>query len=143
MMLRRAGLKGLRQDRAILEAGPSIVELLWGDVRWVAPGIAADVGPMLDLVVSLHDTPNGITAKGYRILASETDFGALFHVPSATGAEEGFALLVAAVASLAQDALPLPEPSALQRPPRYAAEAAHDDAVRGALAVSVSDSPSG
>jgi len=143
MMLRRAGLRGLRDDRAIVTVGPAVVEILWDDVRWVAAGVAADTGPMLDLVASLHDTPTGITAKGHRILASETDFGTLFHVPSAAGAEEGFALLVAAVCSLAPGALPLPEPTALTEPPRYASEASHDAAVQAALARSVSESPSG
>ena len=142
LMLRRAGVLGLREDRAILSAGPAVVELLWDDVRFVAPGATADVGPLLDLISSLHDTPSGVTAKGYRVLASETDFGALFRQPE-EGGPHGYTLLLEAVASLARGATPLPLPSALAYPPGYRTEAEHDAALLSSLyQAASSDRPS-
>jgi len=125
---------GLRDDRAILSVGAGVVEQLWDEVRCLSVGIPADVGPVLDLIVSLHETPSGPAASGMRLLAAETDFHALFRLAPGEGPEEGFSLLLGAVRSLVPEATRLPGADALAQPLRHADERAHDEALSASLA---------
>jgi len=134
LLLRRAGVVGLREDRAILAVGPAVVEQLWDEIRCLASGAPDDIGPLLDLVVSLHETPSGPTAFGMRLLATETDFDALFHLAPDADDSAGFSLLLEAVGSLVPHATRLPDDDSFRTPARHTDESAHDEAVGSALA---------
>jgi hypothetical protein len=133
LMLRHAQMISLRDDRAILAVDASVVEQLWDEVRWVSSGISADIGPVIDLVTSLHHTPKGAVASGMRVLAAETDFEALFRLPQGSHPEERFRMLADTIRKLAPNARRLPDDYAFTRPIGHADSVGLDAALATAL----------
>ena len=133
LMLRRARMVSLRDDRAILGVGASVVEQRWDEVRWVASGISGDVGPVLDLITSWHVTPKGPVASGLRVIVAQTDFDALFHLPPDAAPDERYRVLAETVRTLAPHARRLPDDYAFAKPIGYPDEASLDAALAAEL----------
>ncbi len=129
LRLRRGRMISLRDDRAILGIGTAVVEQRWDEVRWIASAISGESGPVLDLIVSWHETPKGPVASGFRVVASETDFDALFNLPEGTALDERFKVLAQTVRSLASSAWRLPDDYTFLRPLGYPDEQALDQAL--------------
>jgi membrane associated rhomboid family serine protease len=127
--LRRAGLTAMRDDRAILDIGGAVLERRWDEVECLAAGMVDGIGPVLDLVVSVQDTPMGRLVSGARIHGSDTTYENLFRLPTGASDLGRFRILVRAVQSLCAGARPLPDAESLESPPRYADVATLDRAL--------------